>query len=217
LNRTISQRARWMAAIATTALSAAGAAQAQTTLTEDFNHGVSLVGGAYRGNNTVSGWLSTGTADAVSVGGANSANADNFISLANGGALTYGFALSGTSDLDLSFWYTRSSSDNSFIASVTLTGQTPIVLLRDGTHSGNPGADQNKTAQYGTTFSGLAAGDYSLTFNYTGTARGNSVFQFDDVAMTISAVPEPQPYALLLAGLGAVGFMARRRRRTDPT
>lgn len=212
MNHTLSQRARWMPVIVATALSAAGAAQAQTSITEDFNHGVSLVGGSYLGTNTVSGWVSTGAAGAASVGGGNSANADNFISLANGGALTYSFALTGTSDLDLSFWYTRSSSDSSFVASVTLTGQTPIVLLRDGTNSNNPGADQNRTAQYGTSFSGLAAGDYSLTFNYASTARDHSVFQFDDVAMAISAVPEPQPYAMLLAGLGAVGFMTGRRR-----
>lgn len=31
----------------------------------------------------------------------------------------------------------------------------------------------------------------------------------------VAAIPEPQTYALLLAGLGAVGFMAKRRRRND--
>ncbi len=73
----------------------------------DARHrGVSLVGGSYLGTNTVSGWASTGAADAASVGGGNSADGDNFISLANGGALTYGIALTGTSDLELSFWST---------------------------------------------------------------------------------------------------------------
>ncbi len=35
---------------------------------------------------------------------------------------------------------------------------------------------------------------------------------FEVTNFTVTAVPEPETYALLLAGLGAVGFMARRRR-----
>jgi hypothetical protein len=47
-------------------------------------------------------------------------------------------------------------------------------------------------------------------------AYGNQFFVFgfesDLVNQTIAAVPEPSQYVMLLAGLGAVGFIARRRR-----
>ncbi|KQW51669.1 MULTISPECIES: PEP-CTERM sorting domain-containing protein [unclassified Roseateles] len=35
----------------------------------------------------------------------------------------------------------------------------------------------------------------------------------DNLSLSVTAVPEPSTYAMLLAGLGAVGFIARRRRR----
>ena len=36
-------------------------------------------------------------------------------------------------------------------------------------------------------------------------------FQVDNIAATVSAVPEPGTYAMLLAGLGLLGFMRRRK------
>jgi hypothetical protein len=32
-------------------------------------------------------------------------------------------------------------------------------------------------------------------------------------AMAVTSVPEPETYAMLMAGLGLVGFMARRRKQ----
>ncbi|MGZ3181018.1 MAG: FxDxF family PEP-CTERM protein [Telluria sp.] len=58
----------------------------------------------------------------------------------------------------------------------------------------------------------LAAGDY--TIKVTGNANGShgGTYGFD---MQLAAVPEPETYAMLLAGLGLVGFAARRRNTNE--
>lgn len=45
----------------------------------------------------------------------------------------------------------------------------------------------------------------------TWSTNGKFNLLLDDI--TVSAVPEPQTYAMMLAGLGLLGFMARRRRQ----
>lgn len=61
-------------------------------------------------------------------------------------------------------------------------------------------------------YSGLSAGSYELTI--TGTLirgfKGNSYG--GNLVTQLAPIPEPETYALMLAGLGALGFMARRRR-----
>ncbi|MDP1573390.1 MAG: FxDxF family PEP-CTERM protein [Coxiellaceae bacterium] len=47
--------------------------------------------------------------------------------------------------------------------------------------------------------------------------HGRALAHFGAVTMDtnlVSAVPEPETYAMLLAGLGLLGFMARRRKES---
>jgi PEP-CTERM motif len=61
------------------------------------------------------------------------------------------------------------------------------------------------------TLTAAGAGEFisGLTFR---SEASNTSYAFEVDNLSLTAVPEPQTYALLLAGLGAVTFMARRRR-----
>lgn len=59
----------------------------------------------------------------------------------------------------------------------------------------------------------LTAGDYSIFVGGTDYANQSvSPFAAYGLTGTVSMVPEPETYAMLLAGLGLLGFSARRRR-----
>jgi len=54
----------------------------------------------------------------------------------------------------------------------------------------------------------------SVTLSFAGERNGTDVdFGIDNISV-IAAIPEPSTYALMLAGLGFVGFVASRRRKT---
>lgn len=73
--------------------------------------------------------------------------------------------------------------------------------------------------QVGSVSASIGSGwtNYAGNFSQIDTLRigANGYFLVDDITLNspVAPVPEPETYAMMLAGLGMVGFLARRRRK----
>lgn len=91
---------------------------------------------------------------------------------------------------------------------------SPITAGTTGALNGNLAANSQALSS---TITGLSLAQGSTLwirwtdFNASGSDDGLAVDNFN-LSATLAPVPEPSTYALLLAGLGAVGMIARRRR-----
>lgn len=64
------------------------------------------------------------------------------------------------------------------------------------------------------TIAATAGSPLTLSINALGDASGSAVLaNLQNASITITAVPEPATYAMLLAGLCAVGFGVRRNKQ----
>ena len=184
------------------------AAAALLALAGAANAGVGLLDGVMQaGDGSVATPYDFGTLSATpevllvtlpgTAGGSFEEHANFVISTAsdvNGSANTYALAFNGVNlheidDLTINVW----------------DGVHPLGTINYATFSGD-----NVTTWFGT----LGAGQYHLDIDgvFGPNATGG---QYSVALNAVPAVPEPETYALMLAGLGALGFIARRRRQPD--
>ena len=115
----------------------------------------------------------------------------------------------GTGLVQLSFWYAASAVDS---------GSTNEIEFKLGDFKGsvlNQAANSTEWQQFTSQPILLKSkGNNTLSFAAAGKADGIGGY-IGNVA--VAAVPEPETYAMLLAGLGLVGAVARRRKQASAT
>ncbi|URI09958.1 FxDxF family PEP-CTERM protein [Aquincola tertiaricarbonis] len=138
--------------------------------------------------NAASTVFATSFEDSISVGGTDLA----LVNVAGNFRNTFGFTLTSAATITAGLSSVIPSTFGSaFFTLENYTSSTPF---------GSGAIGEAFTAT-------LAAGDYF--YSVKGVGAAGSTYALKSV---VAAVPEPETYALFLAGLGAVGFLAARRR-----
>ena len=142
---------------------------------------------------------------------------------------SFASATTGTTFYDAYYFTIPNGSVNSVTSSINLDSILGLTDIRARLYSGNTnditfslpsiienwGATVNFSPSVGITTAvlnpiSLLAGSYTLQVK--GTVAGSSGGSYAGVLNIANPVPEAQSYAMLLAGLGLIGFMSRRRR-----
>jgi PEP-CTERM motif len=183
------------------ALTLGGAAQAAVVGLDDVSF-ESYVSGAPIGSTGA--WSSEGTMTTAQ-GPLGAYQGARFAQLGDGDRLVQSFSLDTAGTYTVSFWASGEGRSRLFESDdVAANLFTSPVAVSDA-NPVNYGAGWHQV-QY-TFNTGAVSGSNSYHLYLSGFGSGFSVD-----AVSVSPVPEPESYAMMLAGLGAMGLMARRRR-----
>lgn len=148
-------------------------------------------------------------------GGFNAYFGNNFNGSNSGNTFVdkYLFSLSGTYDsaasVTSSFLKSGTIKDL-LITDFSIVQYDPVSKSILHTYAGDNVTTGN-TDHWELTATGLQSGSYYLQVG--GTVLGNGGGSYgSDLTVSISAVPEPETYGMLLAGMGILGFVARRKK-----
>ncbi len=200
--------AQLIQAAAVAALFASGAASATPIITngnfETYSVGVS--DGGYTmvaaGSSAIYGWTVGGTSvDLIknSYGSVGSGTSVDMLGTPGPGSLSQMFNYAANTTYTLSFDLSRNPNGSYTALAVDVFNIHNVYVSTGGV-----------TTQSFSFTTGNTAGQQLLTFSSVG-GDNYSGAVLDNVALT-AAVPEPETYAMMLGGLGLLGFMARRRK-----
>ena len=174
-----------------------GAAQAGGTLT--FNNGLEWNGSATVASDGI-------TEDAAGDTDVYQSTLASVFTVADINQLTgvWSFSLTTAGTVDLVVWDGNLLGANPGSVSASIDGGTGVSAPRTGS-----GLQRSYTFDFGSQV--FSVGSHSLTLSNFNNLDVGPLTR-TDVTLAVTAVPEPETYAMMLAGLGALGFLARRRK-----
>lgn len=148
-------------------------------------------------------------------GGFNAHFGNNFSSLDSTNPFVDKYLFTLTTSYDSSASVTSSYLNSSTIKDLLITGFSlvqydPVTDAILKTYAGT-NTTTGITDNWELSANGLSAGSYYIEVDGTVVGTGGGSYG-SDLTIAVAAVPEPGTYAMMAAGLGLLGFVARRKK-----